>query len=62
MKQLNLFNTELLKYTIGIDKNNNSYWYVLNSKKDREITIQKYLKQFPNTKTEQNNYKFFQYK
>jgi hypothetical protein len=62
MKQLNLFNTELLKYTVGIDKNNNSYWYVLNSKKDKDITIQKYLKQFPNTKTEQNNYKFFQYK
>lgn len=62
MKQLNLFDTKIYKYTIGIDSKDNSYWYVLNTKKDQDITIQKYLKQFPQTKTEQNDYKFFQYK
>jgi len=62
MTQLNLFEVINYKYTIGIDNKGTTYWYVLNSKKNKELSIQKYLKQFPQTKTEQNNYKFFQYK
>lgn len=62
MKQLNLFETKFYKYTVGIDNKGNTYWYVLNSKKDKDIAIQKYLKKFPQTKIAQNDYKFFEYK
>lgn len=49
------------KYTIGVKGKSITVWWVDNKSKDRNKNIMQYLIQFPDTRPEQSDFKFFQY-